>query len=131
MRIRTKKPTGVCLTFVEVMRWTSRPEAGLRRLLSYGQVDSDAIRALNSLADLVRILTERQPVAALSLENVNLLISQLSVEESVAEETILAVQQWLEIVAALLLKTRKIDYQAALNRLILAAEIKANFQGSD
>jgi len=70
------------------MRWTSRPQVGLQQLLFHGQADSDAIRALNSLADLVRILTERQPVVALRLEDVNLLTSQLSVEESVTEETI-------------------------------------------
>jgi len=120
--MRSRRPTDNPLTLLEISRWTLAPQHGLDELLGAGRIDTDAVRQLNSLALLVEVLTSGQPPSALDPATVRLLTGKIATGEAVDEDDVIGAQQWLEHCVALLRRTKRGDYQAALNRLIGIAE---------
>ena len=117
-----RRPTDSFLTLIEIGRWTIQPRAGMDDLLTAGRIDADAVRHLNSLALLITGLGGEHLTPALSLDGVQVFTAKIAAGDAVEEEEVMAIQRWLDVCTALLRRTRRSDYQAALTRLIRTAE---------
>jgi len=114
---KIRRPTDTCLTILEVNRWVFAPRKGLDDMLALGKIDVDAIRQLNTLAQVVGRLPVDLP-NGLDASALALMTRKMECGEPVDEEEGESVQKWLEACAGRLRTVRKTDFLHALNSLI-------------
>jgi hypothetical protein len=121
-RVRSRKPSNTRLTLIEASRWTMVPQQGLEQLRALSRIDEEAVRALNGLVGLVAELCAGQFPAGLRVDVVLDLTDLLEAGRPVDEEHIDKVDAWLKEVGALLRRTPRQAYGAAVGRLVSKLE---------